>query len=107
MPAMLAISCEKFVLPALEWEEESLLFAPGQGEMEIGVKSNVKWTVSYKDGASDDISFSPASGEGDGSVKIKVTASSDTVTLYVKSETLRKSLEVFHPSELEPVQDSH
>ncbi|MBQ0024111.1 MAG: BACON domain-containing protein [Bacteroidales bacterium] len=96
--ALCLSSCEKYVLPELNLEADAILFAPGMTvSADVKVFSNVKWEVAYKT-QSDAVTFSPDSGEGDGLITISVTASPDTVTLYVRSETIRKELTILHPA---------
>lgn len=87
-------SCEKYVLPAVDVEPDSLLFRTSPDSSTVSVSANVVWKADVSTGQ-EWVTVSPARGDGDGSLNIKVAASKDscrTATVTITSETIRRSI---------------
>lgn len=92
-------SCEKYILPELVLAADTLYVADTMQVVPVGVKSNVKWTVSMDDQDSSWISVTPkAQVKGDSTIYITIEANTEAepreTSLTVTSETLLKSIYV-------------
>ena len=88
-------SCEKYVLPELSFEPDTLLFTAAGGTRTVSLHSNVSWEagINRSDATYVDwITFTPTFGDGD--CEIEVTLPENTsgpmrsLTFDIKSETI-------------------
>lgn len=94
-------ACEKYVLPELSFEPDTLFFTAAGGTQTLSLKSNVEWEAEIN--RSEDtwvewITFTPTFSDGD--CDVQVTLADNTagplrsLSFDIKSETLKHTLTI-------------
>lgn len=88
-------SCEKYVLPELSANPDTLIFPATGGPLEMNVTSNVSWSIDIIPGYDTWLTCSPNSGRGDCTVTITAPANTGaqiSKEYSIKSETITRKL---------------
>lgn len=100
LAALLAIismssSCEKYILPKIELEKDSLFFFAKADSAFVSITANVDWKVVYKSGDFSFCTISPESGSENGKIKVKVQAATKELSecvIGIQSEIICKEI---------------
>ncbi len=94
-------ACEKYVLPELSFEPDTLFFTAAGGTQTLSLKSNVEWEAEIN--RSEDtwvewITFTPTFSDGDCDVQVTLTDNTAgplrSLSFDIKSETLKHTLTI-------------
>lgn len=92
------------VVPSLEVAPETLEFKPGGAGNTVEVTCNTAWTASASNGA---LKFTPASGEGNGTITVTDMAEGETYTLTVTAgegaDAVGRTVSVTRKAAVDPV----
>ena len=95
--------CERYVLPEITLNPDTLRFTAAGGVLPVAVEANVKWKLTIGIEGSGWLTAGANNGDGDLTVGIETTANADDerkCTVTIASETIRKRLTVIQASGL-------
>lgn len=88
-------SCEKYVLPEISANKDTLIFSAAGGSLPLELSTNVIWAIETEQ-RTPWITFDPERGEGSATVTFTAAATPDSTmrhaTITLKTEAIKKEL---------------